>query len=76
MKAYQVRGEIEVNKRKWQKFTKEIAAGDDKKAREKIFCDFGSRQGIKRRGIRIKTITEIPSDKVVDSTVRHQIGAE
>jgi len=76
MKAYQIDGEIEVGKRDWQKFSKEIAAGDEKKAKEKILCDLGSRQGMKRRSIKIKSVTEIPSGKVVDSVVKHQIGAK
>jgi len=76
MKAYQIQGEIEVGKRDWQKFSKEIAAADEKKAKEKILCDFGSRQGMKRRSIKIKTVTEIHGDKVIDSVVRYQIGAK
>jgi ribosomal protein L20A (L18A) len=76
MKAYQVVGKIEIERRVWQKFSKEIAAADEKKAKEKIFCDFGSRQGKKRRSIEIKSVTEIVGDKVIDSVVRHQIGAK
>jgi ribosomal protein L20A (L18A) len=76
MKAFQIQGEIEVHKRDWQKFSKEVAAADEKKAREKIFCDFGSRQGMKRRSIRIKSVTEIHGDKILDSVVKHQIGAK
>jgi len=76
MKAYQIIGEIEIERREWQKFSKEIAAVDEKKAREKIFCDFGSRQRMKRRSINIKSVTEIKGDKVVDSVVRYQIGAK
>ena len=76
MKAYQIIGEIEIERREWQKFSKEIAAVDEKKAREKIFCDFGSRQRMKRRSIKIKSVTEIKGDKIVDSVVRYQIGAK
>jgi hypothetical protein len=43
---------------------------------ENIMCDFGSRQGMKRRSIRIKTVTEIPANKVVDSAVKYRIGAK
>ena len=76
MKAYRIVGKIEIARREWQKYSKEIAAGDEKEAREKIFCDFGSRQRMKRRSIIIKSVTEITGDKVVDSVVKYQIGAK
>ena len=76
MKAYQVIGEMEIARREWQKFSVQVAASDEKKAKEKIFCDLGSRQVMKRRSIRIKSITEITGDKIVDSVVRYQIGAK
>ena len=41
MKAYKIDGKIETSRREWQKFSKEIAAADEAKAREKIMCDFG-----------------------------------
>ena len=76
MKAYKIDGKIETSRREWQKFSKEIAAADEAKAREKIMCDFGSRQGMKRRSIMIKAINEIPADKIVNSTVKYQVGAK
>ncbi len=76
MKAFKINGEIEVDKRDWQKFSKEIAAEDEAKAREKLICDLGSRQGMKRRSINIKSVEEVPKDKVVDHVVRYQIGVD
>lgn len=76
MKAFKIDGKIEVEKRCWQKFSKEIAADDEAKAREKLFCDLGSRQGMKRRNISIKSIQEVKADKVVDAVVRYQLGVE
>lgn len=76
MKAYRIDGEIEVERRSWQKFSKEIAADNEEKAREKLLCDFGSRQGMKRRNINIKAIKEVAGDKVTDSAVRYRIGVE
>ena len=76
MKAYKIDGEIETSKREWQKFSKEIAAEDEGKAKEKVLCDLGSRQGMKRRSIKVKTVTEIHRDKVVDSAVKYMIGAK
>jgi ribosomal protein L20A (L18A) len=76
MKGYRIIGEIETSRREWQKFSKEIAAEDEGKAKEKIFCDFGSRQGMKRRSIKVKTVTEVPHDKIVDAAVKYRIGAK
>jgi len=76
MKAFKIDGEIEVEKRCWQKFSKEIAADDEAKAREKLMCDLGSRQGMKRRSINIKSIQEIKGDKVVNHVVRYQLGVD
>jgi len=76
MKAYKIIGEIETSRREWQKFSKEIAAEDEGKAKENILCDLGSRQGMKRRSIKVKTITEIPRDKIVDAAVKYRLGAK
>jgi|YelNatPaOPRAMG01_1025707.scaffolds.fasta_scaffold02451_5 ribosomal protein L20A (L18A) len=76
MKAFRVDGELEVSRRNWQKFSKEIAAEDEEKAKEKIFCDLGSRHGLARRAIKIRKVKELKSDEIIDATVRHQIGAD
>jgi ribosomal protein L20A (L18A) len=76
MKAFKINGKIEVEKRRWQKFSKEIAAVDEAKAREMIFCDFGSRHRMKRRSIEIKSVEEVPKDKIIDHAVKHQLGVE
>jgi len=76
MKAFRIDGELEVGRRNWQKFSKEIAAEDEEKAKEKIACDLGSRHALARRGIRIRKVRELKSDEIVDSSVRHQIGAD
>ena len=76
MKAYRIDGELEIRRRSWQKFSKEIAAENEEMAREKILCDLGSRHGLARRALRIRKITEIPAKDVTDSAVKHRIGAE
>jgi len=76
MKAFKIIGKIEVEKRVWQKFSKEIAADDETKAREKILCDLGSRHRKKRRSIDIKSIQEVPKNKITDSAVKHQLGVD
>jgi large subunit ribosomal protein LX len=76
MKAFKITGKIEVERRRWQKFSKEIAAEDEAKAREKLLCDLGSRQGMKRRSIEIKSAQEIKKDQIIDHTVKYQLGVE
>jgi large subunit ribosomal protein LX len=76
MKAFKIIGKIEVERRRWQKFSKEITADDEAKAREKILCDFGSRHRMKRRSIEIKSIQEVPKDKIVDHAVKYQLGVD
>jgi len=76
MKAFKIDGKIEVEKRCWQKFSMEIAADDEAKAREKLMCDLGSRQGMKRRSINIISVQEVKKDKVVNHIVRYQLGVD
>lgn len=76
MKAFRIDGELEVSRRNWQRFSKEIAADDEAKAKEKMLCDLGSRHGLARRGIRIRKVKELKRDEIVDASVRHQIGAD
>jgi len=76
MKAFKIDGNLETRRRNWQKFSKEIAAENEEKAKEKIYCDLGSRHGLKRRSLKIRSIKELKPDEVVDLSVRHQIGAD
>ncbi|HUW43328.1 MAG TPA: 50S ribosomal protein L18Ae [Thermoplasmata archaeon] len=76
MKAFKITGKIEVEKRRWQKFSKEIAAEDEAKAREEILCDLGSRHRTKRRSIDIRSIQEVPKDKITDHAVKYKLGVE
>jgi len=50
--------------------------GYETKAREKILCDLGSRHRKKRRSIDIKSIQEVPKNKITDSAVKHQLGVD
>lgn len=76
MKAFRVIGEIEMKKRCWQKFSKEITADDEKSARRKILADLGSRHKKKQRSIRIDSIQELQTGDIADSVLRHQLGVE
>ena len=76
MKAFRVIGEIEVKKRCWQKFSKEIAADDEKSARSKILADLGSRHKRKQRSIRIEAVQELQTGDVTNHVLRYQLGVE
>lgn len=76
MKAFKIDGELETGRRSWRKFSKEIAAENEEKAKEKIICDLGSRHGLARRSLRIRRIKELTAKEVTDTAVKHQIGAD
>lgn len=76
MKAFRIDGEFEISRRNWQRFSKEIAADDAEKAKEKILCDLGGRHGLARRSIKIRKVKELKSDDIVNASIRYQIGAD
>lgn len=76
MKAFKVIGEIEMKKRTWQKFSKELTADDEKSARDKILADLGSRHKKKQRSIRIDTIQELQPGDVTNPVLRHRLGVD
>lgn len=76
MKAFRIVGEIEVKKRRWQKFSKEISADDEAGAREKILSDLGSRHRRKRRSVKIASVSELSADEISDPIIKHRLGVE
>ncbi|HDP97279.1 MAG TPA: 50S ribosomal protein LX [Euryarchaeota archaeon] len=76
MKAFRVIGEIEVSKRRWQKFSKEISADDEKSARSKILADLGSRHKRKQRSVRIDSVQELQTGDITNPVLRYQLGVE
>ena len=57
-----------------QDFKIELAAADDKAARELIYSNFGSRQRVPRKDIIIKEIVPIKTEEITDPVVKHQVG--
>ena len=54
----------------YHEFTKEYKATSEKDIQEKIYARFGSKHGINRNQISIKSIEEIAPEDVVDPIVK------
>jgi len=59
--------------RDWTKFAKEVAADSPESAIERVMSDFGSKHRLPRRLIKVKDVTDLPTDKVTDPVVRFRI---
>ncbi len=68
MKAYRVTGEFLMG-RKYQPFTKEVAAEDTEGAVEKVLSILGSKHKTKRKSIRIEKVDEVSPKDVTDPVV-------
>ena len=54
----------------YHEFTKEYKATSEKDIEEKVYARFGSKHGINRNQISIKSIDEITPEEVVDPIVK------
>ena len=71
MQAYRVDGSLRQGKKN-QEFCIDIVAENEDGAREKIYSNFGSRHGLKRRYVTINTIEQIdPSQSTAPVVVSH-----
>jgi large subunit ribosomal protein LX len=75
MKAFRITGTFADPRVKNQPFSIELAAEDEAAVWEKALSTLGSRHKLRRDQISIDDISEVPADKVVDHTVKYQIGA-
>jgi large subunit ribosomal protein LX len=73
MPAYRVTGTFR-NGEEWQRFTKEVAAASEEDARQHILSDIGSKHGLARRDVRLKTVTTITAEEITNPIVRHKVG--
>jgi len=69
-KAYRINGKFLMGE-DWQRFTKEVIAPNEKKAREILLSDMGSKHRVKRRSIDIKEVVEIPSDEIENLVAKY-----
>ncbi len=68
-KIYRVKGTFVMGD-EYHEFTKEYKATSVKDIEEKIYARFGSKHGINRNQISIKSIDEITPEEVVDPIVK------
>ena len=74
MKAYRVSGVFKMGLNKNQKFTKECAAEDEKKAVEYIYSILGSKHYAKRKEIKIEKIEPVDPKEVKDPVAKFKLG--
>ncbi len=57
-----------------QKFTKEMISKNKKTAREKIYCDLGSKHKANRRNINIEKIEVINKEDVINPIIKGELN--
>jgi large subunit ribosomal protein LX len=78
MKAFRIIGEFKVKDREFrndlQDFKVELAAADEKAAREKLVSNLGSHHRVGREEIFIKELILLKNEDITDPVVKHQVG--
>jgi ribosomal protein L20A (L18A) len=78
MKAFRAIGAFRVKEGEYrndlQPFKVEVAAADEKAAREKILSNFGSQHRAVRKDITISELTPLKEDEITDLVVKYQVG--
>jgi len=78
MKAFRAVGAFRIKQGEYrndlQGFKVEIAAADEKSAREKLVSTFGSRHRLVRKDIIIKELVPLSNEEITDPVVMHQVG--
>src|SRR5438552_8869537 len=74
MKAFRISGRFRMGRR-WQPFSKELAASDETAAREKLLSVRGSQHGVPRKSVTIAQVAEVPADQIEDHAVRYTLEA-
>jgi large subunit ribosomal protein LX len=72
MKAFKVSGTFKMRPG-IQKFTKEVAAEDQRAAVEQVLSDLGSKHKVKRNEISVEGVAAIDPTEVSDAVVRHRL---
>ena len=70
MKAYAIKG-LFLMKNIWQSFNKEVVGENKEAAKERILSTMGGRHKIKRKMIKIETITEVSLADIKDPLVKY-----
>ena len=74
MKPYQVEGDFQMGRIR-QHFVLQVVAKDETAAKDRVFATLGSRHGVNRRQIDIKSAKAIAADDVTDAVARSQLKA-
>lgn len=72
-KAFQVEGDFQMGRVR-QHFSVQVAAADEKGARDRTFATLGSRHGVNRRQVTIASAKAVSGDGITDPLVRHELG--
>lgn len=73
MKPFRVTGHFEMGHNRKQPFTKQFAAEDEERVRERVLSELGSRHAVTRRQITITDVSVITDEEELDPIVRHII---
>ncbi|MFX1246484.1 MAG: 50S ribosomal protein L18Ae [Promethearchaeota archaeon] len=63
-------------RRQTTSFSKELCALTEEQAKDKLFSEFGSRNRLKRRQIRITSIDEISPENITDAFVEKLVNTD
>jgi len=78
MKAFRAIGAFRIKQGEYrndlQDFKVEVAAADEKSAKEKVISTFGSRHRLVRKDIIINELVMIKDEEITDPVVKHQVG--
>src|ERR1041385_3706785 len=72
-KAFQVQGDFQMGRVR-QGFSIQVAASDEKGARDRVYATLGSRHGVNRRQVAIASAKAVTGEDVTDALVRHELG--
>ena len=75
VKIFRISGSFK-QKRQATSFTKEYLAVTEENALAKLYSQFGSKNRVKRRQIKIQSIKEITKDEVTDPLVEKTLKSE
>lgn len=75
MKPYQIEGDFSMGRVR-QHFVLQIVAKDEAAARERVMATLGSRHGVNRRQVTIKSAKTINADEITDAAARVEMRAK
>jgi large subunit ribosomal protein LX len=75
VKVFRITGSFK-QKRETTPFSKELCALSEEQAKERLFSEFGSRNRLKRRQIRISSINVITPEEITDPFVKKLVTTD